>query len=98
MKSGTVAFFPNNVDYERISEYENMIAIDLEMLNYTSDHIEYYTTKKYDELCRLFTNLYNAWVHCWITLFYHDCKQFCAKYLTVPATSPKYRAGRRILA
>jgi YesN/AraC family two-component response regulator len=62
MKGGTVAFFPNNVDYERISEYENMIAIDLEMLNYTSDHIEYYTTKKYDELCRLFTDLYNAWI------------------------------------
>lgn len=61
MTDGTVAFFPANVDYERISQSVNMIAIDLEMLNYTSDEIEYYVTKNYDKLCELFTDLYKAW-------------------------------------
>lgn len=61
MKDGTVCYFPNNIDYERKSTNEEMIAVDLEIFNYTSNEIEYYVTSNYEKLNSLFNQLYQVW-------------------------------------
>lgn len=61
MSNGTVAYFPRLVDYKRIAENDELIAIDLEVYNYNSDVIELFETKNYEVINGLFNNIYETW-------------------------------------
>lgn len=61
MKKGTVSYFPPDLNYTRIADYDDMIVIHFEVYNYTSNTIETYITENYDELQPLFEEIYKVW-------------------------------------
>lgn len=62
LKKGNVSYFPPDLDYTRVADYDEMIVIHFEVYNYTSKVIETYKTENYEALQPLFEEIYRVWM------------------------------------
>lgn len=61
MEKGSITYFPPDLDYTRIADYDEMIVIHFEVYNYNSNIIETYKTENLNELQTLFEEIYQIW-------------------------------------
>lgn len=61
MERGSIAYFPPDLNYARMADYDDMIVIHFEVFNYNSNSIETYKTENMDEIQRLFEEIYRVW-------------------------------------
>lgn len=97
MSNGTIAYFPKLVDYRRIAENDELIAIDLEIYNYNSKIIEFFQTENYEAMNRLFNAIYQAWnspsankYYKTMALMYELLSLACEECMTYKKTPPLY--------
>lgn len=57
----SVAFVPAELDYERISEHDELIAIHFATTDYHTDNIEFFMPKNPEPLAALFSEVLNCW-------------------------------------
>ena len=61
MRSGSVAFFPADLDYTRTAGHDEMIVIHFEVYNYDGHEVETYVTENFERTCELFREMYAIW-------------------------------------
>ena len=61
MRDGAVSYFPADVDYLRTAQYDEMIVVHFDVLNYSGNEIETYFTKDPEEVGALFEALFDEW-------------------------------------
>lgn len=61
MKDNTIAFVPANLDYERVSNADELIVIHFDIANYCEKNIDFFVPENYEKLKELFCNILQCW-------------------------------------
>lgn len=61
MKDNTIAFVPANLDYERISNADELIVIHFDIANYCEKNIDFFVPENKEKLKELFLNILQCW-------------------------------------
>ena len=61
MKDNYVSYFPARLDYTRVATVDELIVIHFDTINYHTENIECFETKRPDILAKLFRNILDCW-------------------------------------
>lgn len=61
MKDNYVSFVPSQLDYRRISEYDELIVVHFETINYHAKTIEFFVPQEPEILRELFERIFDCW-------------------------------------
>ena len=61
IKDNFVSYVPSRLDYCRTAKVDDMIVIHFDAVNYHTENIEYFESKKPDVLAKLFRNILDCW-------------------------------------
>ncbi len=61
MKDNTIAFVPANLDYERVSNADELIVIHFDIANHCEKNIDFFVPENKEKLKELFLNILQCW-------------------------------------